>query len=344
MRGGALRGWWGPGAAALSLLLGGAPRVASAQAVPRTHVLIVTGASGDPQFASRFHEQAMAFRSTAVKNFGIPDSLVTWLAEATTADPRAISGRSTKEGITQAVQAIASRAASGDVVLILLIGHGTSDGDVSRFNVPGPDISDADFRSLLSRLSGQTVAFVMATSASGDAVKTLSGKGRVVITATKSGFERNETLFAGHFIAAYAREGADTDKDGRVSLLEAFTYARREVQREYEGSNRLQTEHAMLDDDGDGTGRADPAERGPDGAVASRFFLQPTVALGVTAASDPRVAALLATQSRLQAQLDTLRLAKGVMPEAEYQKSLEDLLEKIAENASALRALGVRKP
>lgn len=344
MRGVALRGWWGCGAAALSLLLGGDPSDAMSQAVPRTHVLIVAGASGEPRFAAQFHEQAMALRSAAVTGFGIPDSLVTYLAEATSADPRAISGRSTKEGITQAVQRIASRAAAGDAVFILLIGHGTSDGDVSRFNVPGADISDADFKALLSRLSGQTVAFVMATSASGDALKTLSGRNRVVITATKSGFERNETLFAGHFVGAYSKEGADTDKDGRVSLLEAFTYARREVQREYEGSNRLQTEHAMLDDDGDGTGRADPGERGPDGAVASRFFLQPAVMLSATAASDPRATALLATQARLQAQLDTLRLAKGAMPEADYQKALEDLLEKISENASALRALGVRKP
>jgi hypothetical protein len=175
-------------------------------------------------------------------------------------------------------------------------------------------------------------------------VKRLSGKNRVIVSATKSGFERTETLFAGHFVSAFVRDGADADKDGRVSLLEAFAYAKREVQREYESTNRLQTEHAMLDDDGDGTGRADPGARGPDGMVANRFFLQPAAGLTGAAASDPRVAELLASQSRLQAQLDTLRLAKGVMPEADYQKALEDLLTKISENASALRALGVRKP
>ena len=344
MRGGALRGLHVLGVGGLTLFLGGAPRSSLAQAVPRTHVLIVTGSSGEPTFATQFHALAMGLRAVASARFGIPDSQVTYLAEQTTPDPRSISGRSTREGITQAIDRIAARASAGDGVLILLIGHGSGDGDVSRFNVPGVDMTDADFKVQLDKLANQVVAFVNAASASGDFVKKVSGKNRVVVTATKSGFERNETLFASHFVGAYVKDGADADKDGRVSLLEAFAYARREVQREYETTNRLQTEHAMLDDDGDGAGRADPGARGPDGTVANRFFLQPAAGLTAEAAANPRVAELLATQSRLQAQLDTLRLAKGGMKEAEYEKALEDLLIKISENANTLRTLGVRKP
>lgn len=325
-------------------LWGGASRASHAQAVPRTHMLIVTGSSGEPRFASQFHALAMGLRAVATTKFGVPDSQITYLAEQTTPDPRAITGRSTREGISQAIDRIAARASAGDAVLILLIGHGSGDGTTSRFNVPGPDMSDAEFGAQLDKLSKQVVAFVNAASASGDFVKKLAGKNRIIVTATKSGFERNETLFAGHFVSAYVKDGADTDKDGRVSLLEAFTFARREVQREYETTNRLQTEHAMLDDDGDGTGRGDPGPRGPDGTVANRFFLQPAAGLTGAAASDPRVAELLATQAKLQSQLDTLRLSKAAMREAEYEKALEDLLTKISENASALRALGVRKP
>jgi hypothetical protein len=312
--------------------------------VPRTHLLIVTGASGEASFATQFHALAMGLRGIAAAKLGIPDSQVIYLAEQTTPDPRAISGRSTKEGITQAFDRIAARATAGDGVLILLIGHGSGDGDISRFNVPGADMSDVDFKAQLDKLSNQVVAFVNAASASGDFVKKVSGKNRIVVTATKSGFERNETLFANHFVGAYVKDGADADKDGRVSLLEAFVYARREVQREYETTNRLQTEHAMLDDDGDGAGRADPGARAPDGPAASRFFLQSAVGLSAEAAADPRVAGLLASQSKLQSQLDSLRLAKGIMKEADYEKALEDLLTKISENASTLRALGVRKP
>jgi hypothetical protein len=127
-------------------------------------------------------------------------------------------------------------------------------------------------------------------------------------------------------------------------MLEAFRYAKAGVARAYDQEGLLATEHAMLDDNGDGAGRADPADRGPDGTVASKFFLQPSAGLSAAAASDPKVAPLLATQSKLQFQLDSLRMAKGKMKEEEYAKALEDLLTKIAENASTLRALGVRKP
>lgn len=344
MMGLAMQRWRMCAVVSLTLLLGGAPHAIRAQSVPRTHLLIITGSSGEPRFAQQFHALAMGLRAVAVTKFGVPDSLITYLAEQTTTDPRSISARSTREEITRAFDRIASRASAGDAVLILLLGHGSSDGSISRFNIPGQDISDIEFKGLLDKLSGQVVAFVNAASAGGDFVKTLSGKNRVIVTATKSGFERNETLFAGHFVGAYVKDGADADKDGRVSLLEAFAYAHREVQREYETTNRLQTEHAMLDDDGDGAGHADPNARGPDGMIAGRFYLQPAVALGAAASADPRVAQLLATQSRLQSQLDSLRLAKGIMKEEDYDKALENILTKISENASALRAIGVRKP
>ena len=328
---------------AVLLWSGGAPRAASAQAVPQTHVLIISGASGEPRFATTFHAEAMALRAAATKT-GVPDSLIVYLAEDPTSDPQAISGRSNREGVTQAIEKIAARARPDDQVLILLLGHGSADNDVARFNVPGADLTDADFARLLDRLSRQTVAFVNAASASGDFIKSLSGPNRVIVTATKSGFERNETLFGQHFVAAYATEGADTDKDGRVSLLEAFTYARREVVREYEQSNRLQTEHAMLDDDGDGVGRDDPATDGPDGKRARSFFLGAAGGVSASVANDPRAAALLATQRQLQQQIDSLRVVKASMPEAEYEKRLEALLLKLAETTRALRALEVRKP
>lgn len=323
-------------------LSGGGPRAASAQAVPQTHVLIVTGASGEPRFATAFHAEAMALRAAATK-MGVADSLIIYLAEDPSRD-RAISGRSNRDGVTQAIEKIAARARPDDQVFILLLGHGSADNDVARFNVPGADLTDADFAKLLDRLSRQSVAFVNAASASGDFIKRLSGPNRVVVTATKSGFERNETLFGEHFVAAYATEGADTDKDGRISLLEAFTYARREVVRAYEQSNRLQTEHAMLDDDGDGVGRDDPAADGPDGKRARAFFLGAAGGVSATVANDPRAAALLATQRQLQQQIDSLRVVKSSMPEAEYEKQLEGLLLKLAETTRALRALEVRKP
>jgi hypothetical protein len=156
---------------------------------------------------------------------------------------------------------------------VLLIGHGSAQGGEARFNLPGPDLTAADFGQLLARFSTQRVALVNAASASGDFVVALSAPNRTIITATRGASEKNETVFGGYFVKAFAGEVADTDKDGQVSLLEAFSYARREVERFYQSENRLQTEHALLDDNGDGEGSRDPDASATDGANARRFLL-----------------------------------------------------------------------
>ena len=334
--------WWQKvGVGAVFFVLGGAPR-AIAQ-LPRTFVLIVTGASGEPKFAHEYQSQASALRG-AITRLGIPDSLVTYLSEDPAQDPALMRGRSTKEGVAQAIESIATRAHPGDQVFILLLGHGSADGNIARFNLPGPDITAAEFATLLDKLSAQRVAFADASNSSGDFVKQLAAPNRIVITATKSGFEGNETLFGQKFVDAFAASGADTDKDGRVSLLEAFLFARREVQRAYEQSNRLQTEHAVLDDDGDGVGHPDASEKGPDGTKARTFFLSAASDLSPNVANDPRAAELLATRQRLQSQIDSLRALRSGMKEEDFQKALEPMLLKLAETNQALRALEVRKP
>lgn len=329
--------WWRPAAWAAVLLSSALP--ARAQDVPRTFVLIVSGASGLPEYATQMQKQASALREAAISRMGIPDSLVTWLAEDPAVNPRAIRGKSSREGVEKAISGIATAAHPGDQVLILLLGHGSAEGGVSKFNLPGPDLTAKDFLALLGQLSAQTVAFVDATNSSGDFVKALAGPHRIVVTATRTAREANETLFGQHFVDAYASDGADTDKDGRVSLLEAFTYATRETKREYEQSNRLQTEHALLDDDGDGDGHTDASDQGPDGLVARAFFLAPAPGVSAALANDPRAKELLATQRRLQAQIDSLRAFKGSMKDEDYQRAMEPLLLRLAETSAALRAL-----
>lgn len=359
----AFKGWGFRGAAAVLLVLGGAPRSLAGFPPPlrlrppvpesayirsrvpaQTYLLIITGVSAEPRFAAELNTSAAALRDAAVTRFGIPDSLVAWLAEDSAADPRRISGKSSREGITAMFEKIAARAQPNDRVFILLMGHGSSEGEVSRFNIPGPDLTDADFATLLTRLSGQDVVFVNATSASGGFVKTLSGPRRTIVTATKSGMERNASVFARYFVRAYTADGADTDKDSRVSLLEAFQFARREVQRDYEQDGRILTEHAVLDDDGDGTGHADASEKGPDGVHARGFYLAAAATLSAAAKNDPRVSTLLAERESLQARIDSLRARKSSMKEADYSQALEGLLLKLAETSKAIRELEAKKP
>lgn len=311
---------------------------------PSTHVLIVTGASGEPRFADAFFAQASAFRRAVIENGAVPDSAVIFLAEDPRRAPAVIAGRSVRENVIGALQTIARRARPGDNVLVLLIGHGSWQDGVSRFNLPGPDLTDKEWAELLRPLDRQVVAMVVAASASGEFVKSLSGRNRVVITATKSGFERNETVFAEHFVAAFVGERADSDKDGRVSLLEAFVYAKREVERAYELANKLLTEHAVLDDDGDGVATGSPGIAGSkDGYKASSFFVGPG-RVAATLLTDPRAVELIAQQRRVQQSIDSLRALRNTMSETQFQSALEPLLVKLAETTRALRALEPRKP
>lgn len=359
---GAGKWWWAARATALFWFVGGAPRAhadaASAaarrptphrasprQSAPRTWLLIITGVSGETRFAAEFQREATALRDAAVQRFGVPDSLAIWLAENPTTDPKRIAGTSNRAGVEATFARIAAAAAPNDRIFVVLIGHGSSEGDVARFNVPGPDLTDTDFKALLDRLGTRSVVFVNTASASGAFVKSLSGANRAVVAATKSGMERNQTVFAKYFVQAYTTDGADADKDGRVSLLEAFRYAKREVEREYEQENKLLTEHAVLDDDGDGVAHADASEKGPDGVRARAVYLGAAGgAVAAAVASDPRAAPLLAQKANLEASLDSLRAKKTSMKENDYQAALEALLLKLAETNKALRDLEGKKP
>lgn len=332
------------GWAALALLLGAASpgittlgvRTLGAQgAPPATHLLVVAGAGGEPRYTAEFHAAARAIAEAARTRFGVPDSNVTYLGEEMAAATGRPAARATGENVQRALARTAARARPGDQVWVVLIGHGSGQGEQSRFNLLGPDMTAADFRRALAPLAAQRVALVNAASASGDFARVLAGRNRAVVTATKSALERNETTFARHFAAALAAPGADTDKDGGVSLLEAFAYARREVARAYEQDGRLLTEHAQLDDDGDGQASTDPGPRARDGALAATLVLRPVPAL---AAADPQVAQLVAARAALEGRVAALRRGKDSMPQPAYERELERLLVELARTGRAIRA------
>ena len=324
----------------LAATLAMAPDVSRAQS-GRVRVLIVTGVAGEPQYADQFFTQATTMIDALKTRFGVPDSDVVYLAENPARDAAKIKAASTKENIERELSALGARSKTGDVLFVMLIGHGNGDGTTSKFAIPGPDITANDFARVLDGIGGPTIAVVNAASASGGFVAALSGPNRVIVTATKSDMERNETRFATYFIQAYSSDVADTDKDGRVSVLEAFDYARREVARAYESEHHLLTEHAQLDDNGDKKGTAAPDAKSADGSFARRVFLggkAGSVAAAAHAASnDPRVAALEREKDSIEAKLDSLRRRKASMDSTAYEKALEDLLVQLAEKNKAIR-------
>jgi len=324
-------------AAAVVLLVAAA---SPARAQHASHLLVVVGLGGDLENADRFHAWASALVDAARGRYGLPTKSVIYLGEDPARDPKRIGGKSTKEGIAAAVTAIAAQAQPGDRVFIVLIGHGATATGVPRFNLPGPDLTAPEFAALVGKLAAQTVVFVNTASSSGSFVAALSGKDRAIITATKTDGERNQTRFGEFFAAAFATPDADadTDKDGRVSLLEAFRWARARVVDSYSRDGQLLTEHAVLDDDGDGAGSDDPGKAGGDGALARMIFLSAASASRPTAdQGDPELRALVAQRDALEAKIAALKAAKGKTDPAKYEQDLEQMLIDLARVNRAIR-------
>ncbi len=294
-----------------------------------THLLVITGLGGDPAYSERFMEWGGSLVGAAGETFGLPTDNIIYLGEDPAADPL-IQDRSTRENVDQAFAKLASNSQPGDHIFIVLIGHGAYANGESRFNLPGPDLTAEDFGLHLDQLADRRVTFANLASASGEFVKALSGDGRAIVTATRTGRERNETIFGGYFVGAFTGEDADLDKDGRVSLWEAFEFARIEVTREYETSNRIATEHPVLDDNGDGEGSTELVDAA-DGALARTMFLaaDPTLA-AARATDDLELRALLLQKSDVERRIEELRALRDQIDPERYENELEELLVELA--------------
>ena len=319
----------------------------TAQSVGRSYLLIVSGLGGEPSYRDQFYESSIALLEAASSRYGLPAEDIWYLGEEPERDPERMRGKSTKEAVEDALGEIAERVEQGDQVFIVLIGHGSYRSGESRFNLPGPDMTADEFAVLLDRFGAQQVVFVNAASASGGFVQALSAENRVIVTATKSGMERNETLFGKYFIEAYVVDGADVDKDKRVSVLEAFEYARLHVAEAYQEDNQLRTEHAVLDDNGDKQGSQRPLESGEasgDGVVAKLSFMMSGTIPGAArsddgASEDPELVALYKDKLALEQRIEALKLQKETMAPELYFEELEKLLVDLARKNRAIGAV-----
>jgi len=322
------------GIAALTLLLSFGSLTAQ-----QSHLLVVTGSSGEPKFEALFHEWAAKLITSATTRHGVPAANVIYLTEK----PEVGGGRaalSSRENVQKAFSDLAARSKSGDFVMIVLIGHGSQQSGAARFNLPGPDLTAVDYKLLLERLPERRIGFVNAASASGGFVQALSGENRAIVTATRSGNEANETIFAKFFVEAYSGDGADADKDGRVSLLEAYNYAQKEVERWYGEQNRLMTEHAQIEDDGDAKGTSKPDGRTGDGLFARGMVLG---GIPAAVANNPELKALYEQKKSIEDKINVLRGMKARMEAAVYDRELEKLLVELAETNLKIKAVESKK-
>lgn len=310
-----------------------------------TRVLLVVGLGGDPAYRDTFHQWATDLRSAAVDHLGVAPDQITYLGERPEDAPDLIQGKSTKENIASALSRMAQEAGPRDRVLVVLIGHGSGQGQSVEFNLPGPDLSATELNAMLGAFTTQAVGVVNTSPSSGPFVQALSGPNRVVLTATRTAQERNETQFGGFFTEALESEDSDLNKDGRISLREAFEYATREVDRYYEERNLLATEHAQLDDDGDGVGSTELGEDASDGALAGTFWLgsgsgAATAGVVPDSISDPELLRLYQEKAELELRVQELRALRGQMEESRYEAELEKLLVDLALKNREIREKG----
>jgi hypothetical protein len=288
-----------------------------------TYYVTVAGLGGEPEYEQRFAAQAQEIDKLI--RAGNPDAKVQTLS-----GPQA-----TKAQLQSALAAIAKEAKPNDALVLMLIGHGSFDGVDYKINLPGPDLTAVELAALLDRIPASHQLVVNMTSASGGSRAVLEKPNRAIITATKSGSEKNATIFARYWVEALRDPAADTDKNETVSALEAFVYAEQKTSQFYETQKRLATEHPMLEDTGQSDGTRKPSPENGEGRIASQIAL---LHLGATQAiaNTPEKKVLLARREELEQQIDTLKYEKAATPPEEYKKQLQILLLELAKTQAEL--------
>jgi hypothetical protein len=281
-----------------------------------TYYVTVAGLGGEQEFQQRFEGWAKEI-----------DGLVKAQSDA---QVRTLYGAdATRAKLESTLRAIAAEAKHDDALVFMLIGHGTFDGTDYKFNLPGPDVTASQLSELLDRIPAARQLVVNMTSCSGSSLKTLRHPGRVVVTATKTGTERNATIFARYWVEALRDPAADSDKNETVSALEAYKYAEQKTAQFYESQKRLATEHALLEDTGNGDGVRQPSPQNGEGLAAAQFAL---VRMSATQnlSKDPAKLTLLKQRESLEAKIDQLKYEKASLSEEEYKKQLRDLVTQLA--------------
>ena len=244
------------------------------------------------------------------------------LCQATAGDAsrvHAIFGRSaTRRAVGDLFDQLTRETGPGDSLAVFLIGHGSYDGQDYKFNLPGPDLSAGELRRLLDATPARRQLVVIATSSAGGSLETLKGEGRVVIAATKSGRERNATVFAGFWVEALHDPAADSDKNEAITALEAFRYAQRKVKDYYEKSKQLATEHPRLQGD------------------AAASFTVARLGKSLRAGDNPALRNLFAAREKIERKISEVKANKDNLSKQEYYSTLEKLFVGLAQTQNAI--------
>jgi hypothetical protein len=287
--------------------------------VPRTfaatYYVIVAGLGGEPEYEQRFTASAKDAEK-AFKESGV--NAHTYLLTGADA---------TASRFKEILNSVAQSAKPEDDLVLLLIGHGSFDGTEYKFNLVGPDVTAMEIAEMCNRISSRRQLIVDASSASGGAIQVFERPGRGVVVATKSGTEKNATVFARYWVQALQDPDADTDKSNSISGMEAFIYASQKTAAFYDSQKRLATEHAVFNDIGGGAPVREPDAR--QGALLSSITLL-RLDKKQQEFSDPAKHELFTKKEDLEQKIDSLKYQKAAMNPEDYKKQLKALLLDLA--------------
>jgi len=275
-------------------------------------VIIVRGADGTEEYGKKFTTQVEAWKAACAKG-EVPVEI--------------ISGAETTAKLEKRLAAAKPERA----LWLVLIGHGTFDGREAKFSAEGPDFDAKQLAGWLAPLK-QEIAIIHCASSSGGFLRPLAGKGRIIITATKGPDEVFYARFGEYFAEAIGGLlDADLDQDKQVSLLEAFRHASKEAAMFYENEGRLATEHALIEDNGDGTGtrrellEAPPADAKLDGERAGQLVLV------LSEAEKQLTDEQRNKRDALEVELKKLKEQRTALGDDEYYAKLEKMLQELGE-------------
>lgn len=295
------------------------------------YAMILAGPTVGDENKSLFRRWAFSLHDILARDYGYSSDTISLLydrGEAPGAGSERIDAACDVEGIQQQIAHLQSIVQTGDQITIYLIGHGSGAEDEAKFNIAGPDITGGQFAEMLDVFDQQDIVIVNTTSASYGFSASLSSEGRVVISSTRSSSEKYDPVFSNYFIEALDNRNGDRDKNNRVSMLEAFNYAKSNVEAFYEEQGRLASEHAGLDDNGDALFSLNPTTEEIDGRLAEIAYIDNLV--DDTAGLSAEAIRLKSRMQELERSVFILRGRKAEFLEDDYWQQMEVLLVELA--------------
>lgn len=247
-------------------------------------MVVLCGLPGDDEHRTRLTDAVRKLITSAPAVFQFDKSRMRVLAGDETmrseiADTFSETGICTRESVATVLESLGSDIAPSDTCMLFLLGHAQLYEARSTFNVQGIDFDGTELASWMKPIQCLNRVFWITTPVSGFWLKPLSGPCTTVISATEPDLEftATEMPYALADIVA-GSNGAqplnDIDEDGKLTMLDLYLAVNLEIHQRFRTAERLQTEHAQLDDNGDGIGKelqADflPSDESPENTTAS---------------------------------------------------------------------------